>query len=147
MGTRALLGEWRGAGVVTRDVVLSTMGQYTLRSRHFLNNRLLKRKQMILDVLHPNTGTPTKAEVAEQLSSLYKVRDTKMIFLFGFKTDYGGGKTTGFAFIYDTLDDARQVEPKFRLVRAGLAEQVESSRKMRRELKNKLKKLFGKKRL
>lgn len=43
-----------------------------------------------------------------------------VIFCFGFKTQFGGGKTTGFALIYDTLDYAKKFEPKHRLVRVSI---------------------------
>ena len=39
------------------------------------------------------------------------------IFTFGFKTNFGGGKSTGFALIYDTMDFAKKFEPKYRLIR------------------------------
>ena len=43
-----------------------------------------------------------------------------VVFCFGFRTQFGGGKTTGFALIYDTLDYAKKIEPKYRLVRVSL---------------------------
>ena len=42
-----------------------------------------------------------------------------VVFCFGFKTQFGGGRTTGFALIYDSLDVAKKNEPKFRLVRVS----------------------------
>ena len=39
--------------------------------------------------------------------------------LFGFRTDFGGGKSTGFALIYDSLEDAKKYEPKYRLARVS----------------------------
>lgn len=43
-----------------------------------------------------------------------------VVFVFGFKTQFGGGKTTGFAMVYDTLDYAKKNEPKYRLARVSL---------------------------
>lgn len=40
-----------------------------------------------------------------------------VVFVFGFKTQFGGGKTTGFGMIYDSLDYAKKNEPKYRLQR------------------------------
>lgn len=40
-----------------------------------------------------------------------------VVFVFGFKTQFGGGKTTGFAMVYDSLDYAKKNEPKYRLSR------------------------------
>ena len=39
------------------------------------------------------------------------------IFLFGFRTAFGGGRSTGFALIYDTAEAAKKYEPKYRLAR------------------------------
>ena len=66
-----------------------------------------------------------------------------MIFVFGFKTNFGGGKSSGFGLVYDTLDLAKRFEPKHRLVRNGLATRVKTGRKQRKERKNRLKKVRG----
>ena len=42
-----------------------------------------------------------------------------VVFVFGFKTQFGGGKTTGFAMVYDSLDYAKKNEPKYRLARVS----------------------------
>lgn len=74
---------------------------------------------------------------------MYKVSDPSTIFLFGFSTHFGGGKSTGFGVIYDSLSAAKKFEPKFRLVRAGMAETQVGSRKQRKERKNRALKLRG----
>ena len=60
------------------------------------------------------------------------------------RTGFGGQRSTGFALIYDTLEDALDSEPKYRLVRVGLKKKKEGSRKQRKELKNKKNKVRGK---
>jgi len=115
----------------------------TIRTRKYLTNRLLARRQMVIDVLHPGRASVSKSDLREQLAKEYKVTDEKTVFLFGFKLAFGGGKSTGFALIYDTLEDAIDTEPKYRLVRAGLRTKREGSRKQRRELKNRKKKVRG----
>lgn len=40
--------------------------------------------------------------------------------MFGFKTCFGGGKSTGFGLIYDSLDQAKKFEPKYRLARVSI---------------------------
>ena len=120
----------------------------TIRTRKFIRNSLLNRRQMIIDVLHPNSGPPPRAELQAKLAATYKVKDSNQIFVYGFKTAFGGGKTTGFALIYDTLNDALNTEPKYRLYRSKLAEKVPHplglTRQLRRQLKNRLKKYRGK---
>ena len=55
------------------------------------------------------------------LSQLFKVTtELDRIFLFGFRTAFGGGRSTGFALIYDSLDAAKKYEPKFRLARVRI---------------------------
>merc|ERR1712223_1856794 len=114
----------------------------TIRTRKFLTNRLLNRKQMVVDVLHPGRATVPKTEVREKLATMYK-STPDVIFCFGFRTQFGGGKTTGFALIYDSLDFAKKFEPKHRLVRHGLLTIKKDSCKQRKERKNKQKKVRG----
>merc|ERR1712027_40173 len=114
----------------------------TIRTRKFLTNRLLARRQMVVDVLHPGRATVPKTEVREKLATMYKTT-SDLIFVFGFRTQFGGGKTTGFALIYDSLDFAKKFEPKHRLVRHGLLTIKKDSCKQRKERKNKQKKVRG----
>jgi len=51
---------------------------------------------------------------------MYKTT-SDVVFCFGFRTNFGGGRTTGFALIYDSLDFAKKFEPKFRLIRVCIA--------------------------
>ncbi|KAL2650225.1 hypothetical protein R1flu_018353 [Riccia fluitans] len=115
----------------------------TVRTRKFMTNRLLARKQFVIDILHPGRPNVSKAELKEKLAKVYEVRDPQTIFVFGFRTQFGGGKSTGFGLIYDNLDAAKKYEPKYRLIRNGLATKVEKSRKQIKERKNRAKKLRG----
>jgi small subunit ribosomal protein S24e len=115
----------------------------TVRTRKFMTNRLLARKQFVIDVLHPGRANVSKAELKEKLSKVYDVRDPQSIFVFGFRTQFGGGKSTGFGLIYDSVDAAKKFEPKYRLIRNGLATKVEKSRKQMKERRNRAKKIRG----
>ena len=44
--------------------------------------------------------------------------------LFGFKVAFGGGRSTGFGMIYDSLVAAKKFEPKYRLTRVRPAAHV-----------------------
>jgi len=119
----------------------------TLRTRKFITNRLLSRRQCVLDVLHPSRPNVSKAELSEKLAALYKT-DKNRVVTFGFRTHFGGGRSTGFALIYDDEASQKKFEPKYRLVRSGLAAKVEKpSRKLRKERKNRAKKLRGTKKV
>jgi len=53
---------------------------------------------------------------------MYDVKDPNTIILFGFHIQFGGGKSTGFGLIYDSIDSAKKCEPHYRLNRFGIAE-------------------------
>ncbi|KAG6381183.1 ribosomal protein L23/L15e core domain-containing protein [Boletus reticuloceps] len=132
----------------------------TLRTRKFITNRLLSRRQFVLDVLHPSRPNVPKSELQEKLATLYKA-DKNCVVLFGFRTHFGGGKSTGFTLIYDDESSQKKFEPKHRLIRVGspsarqtaflilrfqngIAPKVERpSRKLRHERKNRAKKVRG----
>ncbi|KAI0984382.1 hypothetical protein GJ496_002914 [Pomphorhynchus laevis] len=126
---------------------MSTDKAVTIRTRKFMKNPLLSRKQMVVDVLHPRRACISKKEIRERLGQMYK-SPADTIFCFGFRTCFGGGKSTGFALIYKTLEDAKLYEPKYRLSRQGLYTVSKAPRLLRRRKKNNMKKVRGtKKRL
>ncbi|KAF8696268.1 hypothetical protein HU200_037171 [Digitaria exilis] len=132
----------------------------TLRTRKFMTNRLLSRKQFspsfhlpsslfrpfsrsalqVLEVIHPGRANVSKVRsrppvlyapllyrwllswisglrLKERLAKVYEVKDPNTIFVFKFRTHFGGGKSTGFGLIYDNLEAAKKFEPKYRLIR------------------------------
>lgn len=137
----------------------------TLRTRKFIRNPLLARKQMVVyvllplfpawlrylslsphpfevgdetnvltknrDVLHPNRPNVSKDELRDKLSDLYK-SNKDQVSVFGFRTQYGGGKSTGFALVYDSHEAMKKFEPHFRLVRVGAAQKVEKASRQQR---------------
>ncbi len=88
----------------------------TLRTQKFITNRLLARRQFVLDVLHPSRPNVSKEELSENLAAMYKT-DNYRVVTFGFRTAFGGGRSTGFALIYDDEESQKKFEPKYRLVR------------------------------
>merc|ERR1712176_186924 len=95
----------------------------TVRCRRFLTNRLLQ----------PGRANVSKTELKEKISKMYGVSDDHLISLFHFRTQFGGGKSTGFGLIYDSLDAFKKFEPKYRQIRNGLLKAVEGSRKQLKE--------------
>lgn len=93
--------------------------------------------------MHAGQSSVRKSEIREKLAKMYKVTPD-VVFAHGFRTVFGGGKSTGFALIYDTLDYAKKFEPKYRLQRHGLFEKPkQTTRKQRKERKNRMKKVRG----
>eukprot|EP01039_Chlorochromonas_danica_P008990 gene8990-9924_t len=114
-----------------------------IRTRKFLRNSLLARKQFIVDVIHPGRANVSRSELQEKLAQLFKVKEVDRVFVFGFRTAFGGGRSSGFALIYDSVEAAKKYEPKYRLARNGLAKKREGSRKQIKEKKNRGKKVWG----
>ena len=74
------------------------MPEFTIRTRKFKQNPLLGRKQFICDVIHPGSGNVSKKDLAAKLAGMYKAKDQNCIQLFGFKTSFGGGRSSGSRF-------------------------------------------------
>ncbi|KAM7194238.1 40S ribosomal protein S24 [Rhypophila sp. PSN 637] len=115
----------------------------TLRTRKFIRNPLLGRKQMVVDILHPGRANISKDDLREKLAGMYK-SNKEQINVFGLRTQFGGGKTTGFALVYDSPEAMKKFEPHYRLVRVGQASKIEkASRQQRKQRKNRQKTLRG----
>lgn len=97
---------------------------------------------MVVEVIHPGLPNVSKKDLKTKLAALYKANADAVI-LFGFRTAFGGGKSTGFGLIYDSVDAAKTFEPKYRLAREGLFDHQRTGRKLIKEKKNKAKKLRG----
>ncbi|KAI9634803.1 putative structural constituent of ribosome [Dioszegia hungarica] len=122
---------------------MDPQGAVTLRTSKFITNRLLNRKQFVLTVLHPSRSNVSRTELATKLAALYKT-DAKRVVVFGLQTKFGGGLSQGFGMVYDDEESQKKFEPKYRLVRSGLADKVvKPSRKLRKERKNRSKKVRG----
>merc|ERR1712224_349775 len=115
-----------------------------LRVRKFIDNRLLCRKQMVLDVFHSGCGNLTIDNICEKVAAKFKA-NKEQVSIFGIKHSFGGGKTSGFCLIYDNVDALKKYEPTFRLRRKNLVPEKDASmtRKIKKELKIKRKKCRG----
>lgn len=89
-----------------------------MRTRKFITNRLLARRQFVVDVLHPSRPNVSRADLSEKLAALYKTNKDRVV-TFGLRTHFGGGRSTGFALIYDDEASQKKFEPKYRLVRVS----------------------------
>lgn len=117
----------------------------TVRTRKFMRNSLLGRRQMIVDVSHPGKPPVSKADLKVSLSKMHNVKDDRCIQLFGFKTKFGGGKSSGFALIYDNIEEVKRFEPRHRQINLGLKEAKPQNmmRKAKKEGKAKTKRTWG----
>ena len=69
-----------------------------------------------MDILHPSRPNVSRAELSEKLAAIYKT-DKNRVVTFGLRTHFGGGRSTGFALIYDDEASQKKFEPRYRLVR------------------------------
>ncbi|XP_054574606.1 40S ribosomal protein S24-like [Eptesicus fuscus] len=114
----------------------------TIQTRKFMTNRLLLWKQMVINILHPGKAAVPQTEIRGKLTKMSKTTPD-VIFVFGFRTHFGGGMTTGCGRIYDSLDYAKKNEPTHRLASHDLYEEKKTSRKQGKECKNRMKKVRG----
>eukprot|EP01062_Namystynia_karyoxenos_P053107 TRINITY_DN42872_c0_g1_i3.p3 TRINITY_DN42872_c0_g1~~TRINITY_DN42872_c0_g1_i3.p3 ORF type:complete len:137 (+),score=56.00 TRINITY_DN42872_c0_g1_i3:51-461(+) len=119
-------------------------GKITIRTRKFMHNALLGRKQFVVEVTTSGSrGTIPKKEIQEKVAEMYKVADTNCVSVFGFRNLFGGGKIVGFGLIYESVAQAKKIEPTHRLVRVGLKDKKDTNRKQLNDRKNKNKKYRG----
>lgn len=80
-----------------------------------------------------------------KIASEYKVSQEAIV-IHDFNTGFGGGKSHGTALIYETKDYKLKYEPTFRLRREKLApaKAANKTRKTKKNLKIKVRKLRGK---
>jgi small subunit ribosomal protein S24e len=119
-------------------ILCSRLNEHLLLLTSFYSSLL----QFIVDIIHPGRPNVPKSELQDVVGGMYKA-DPKLTVLFGFRTKFGGGRSTGFCLIYDSEDAMRKFEPKHRLIRKGVLEKKEYSRKAIKEAKNKGKKIRG----
>ena len=90
-------------------------------------NSLMKRREVAFRVEHNQTGgTPTRAEIREQLASLLKTKP-ELIYVKNMETKRGTMVAVGEANVYETDEQAKFVEPKHIIARNTAKEEVEES--------------------
>lgn len=86
------------------------------------NNPLLKRKELTLNIEHTqNGGTPTRTEVRRQIASILKT-NPQLVYLKKLETKTGTMVATGEANVYESIEQAKLVEPKHIIARNKLPE-------------------------
>ncbi|KAH0788291.1 ribosomal protein S24e [Histomonas meleagridis] len=118
------------------------MSKVTMRIRKYIVNKLLDRKQFVVDLKHPGARAPTRDEIKDLVAKQLKA-NKDLIVIFSLETKFGGGRTTGFGLIYDNLDALKTIEPKHRLIKAGLAEKSKVTRRMRKNTRKQKVKVWG----
>uniref|UniRef100_A0A2I2ZM63 Small ribosomal subunit protein eS24 n=1 Tax=Gorilla gorilla gorilla TaxID=9595 RepID=A0A2I2ZM63_GORGO len=89
----------------------------TIWTRELMTDKLLQRKQMVIDILNTGKAIVPKTEILEKLFKIYKTT-LDVIFVFGFRTYFGGGKIADFG----------NHEPKHRLKKKTSRKQMKKLR-------------------
>ena len=118
------------------------MSDFTVRTRKFMRNAVCGRRQMVVDVIHPGVATISKEAIKASLTEMYSA-NADLVFAFGFRTGFGGDRPTGFAYIYDSEEAAKKMEPRHRLIALGWAEARTRKRGAWKDGKKKIKSTWG----
>jgi len=88
-------------------------------------NPLLKRKEILFQAEHDQTGsTPPLLEIRKTVAEILK-KDLDLIFIRKVSTKTGTQIANGIAHVYDSVDQAKFIEPKYIIKRNALPEALE----------------------
>lgn len=80
-------------------------------------NILLKRKEIAFEIDHTQTkGTPSRVEIRNRLADLLKTKP-ELVYVKLVKTKTGTMQATGQANAYETVEQAKRVEPEYIVAR------------------------------
>ena len=115
----------------------------TLFTKQLIHNPLLDRKQMIVEIIHTDKVNVSKTAIKEKLATMFKC-DPGCVSVFGIKFKFGGGRSSGFAMIYDSIDARKKNDQKKLLRRDDLiAKTKKVGRKQGKEIKSRVKRVRG----
>ena len=88
-------------------------------------NQLMKRKEVKFSIDHSEKGgTPSRIEVSRQLASILNSK-SELIFVKNLMTKTGTMTAVGAATIYETMEQAKIMEPKHVVARNKIPEKTE----------------------
>ena len=73
----------------------------------------------MIELIHPEKSNVSKSDIKAKLAQTLKAKEEN-ISIFGLKTKFGGGRSTGFALLYDSLDARKKYDSKKMLRRVSL---------------------------
>ena len=114
----------------------------TIKTRRLRVNKLLARRELLLDVYHEGKPNVSQKDLRELIAAKYSW-EPKNIVLFGFRTAFGGNRSSGFALAYDNQQYLVKYEHTYRLRRLAIVPKRNPKRKSEKELKRKIKKSRG----
>jgi len=104
-------------------------GQMEIKITQEQYNPLLKRKEIAFEVEHTQTkGTPTRLEIRKTLAEMLKTNQ-EAIYVKRIETKSGTMLAIGEANAYDSIEQAKLIEPKYIIARNLPKEKKETSEK------------------
>lgn len=92
-------------------------------------NPLLKRREVVFQVEHTQTkGTPTRLEIRDSLAKMLST-NPETVYVKRVETKAGTMRAMGEANAYDSVEQAKLVEPKYIIARNTLKEKKEKAEK------------------
>ena len=90
-------------------------------------NRLLKRKEITFEIDHSQTGgTPQRLEIRNKLAEVLKTKP-ELVYVKRVETKTGTMKATGEANAYESIEQAKLIEPKYIITRNTPQEKKEKA--------------------
>lgn len=87
-------------------------------------NLLLKRKEICFQIEHVQTGTPSRMEARKAVANTLKT-NMDLVYVKKFETKTGTFTAVGTANVYDSVEQAKFVEPEYIIKRNVLVEKHE----------------------
>jgi ribosomal protein S24E len=75
----------------------------------------------VIELIHPELSNVSKSDIKVKLAQTLKAKEEN-ISIFGLKTKFGGGRSTGFALIYDSADARKKYDSKKMLRRVSFGD-------------------------
>merc|ERR1712224_964010 len=80
-------------------------------ARRLIKNPLLKRKQIVVELIHPDQGSVSKVTIREKLAKMFDSKP-EHIAVFGLHSKFGGGRSSGFLASTTMLMPERSTTPR-----------------------------------
>ena len=89
-------------------------------------NKLLNRREVLFEVYHEDIGgTPTRKDIKMKLASILK-KEADLLFIKKMETKRGTKVSVGTVNVYNSLEEAKRVEPEYIIKRNLPAEKEEA---------------------
>jgi small subunit ribosomal protein S24e len=79
-------------------------------------NELLKRNEVKFSIYHEEGGTPSRVDVKQKLAASLDVNEER-IYISKYGTKTGSMTAVGEANVYDSIEQAKMIEPKYIILR------------------------------